>query len=81
MAGAGGDNLNGRKSVRRTHDYLLARAINCDDGDRAAKIIQEALGTESNEPTPASRRRGRLIASSAPPFIGDWLQTGVRILA
>jgi hypothetical protein len=28
---------------------LLARAINCDDGDRAAKIIQQALGVESDD--------------------------------
>ena len=28
---------------------LLERAINCDDGDRAAKIIQDALGIELDE--------------------------------
>jgi hypothetical protein len=28
---------------------LLAEAINCSNGDRAAKIIQDALGIESNE--------------------------------
>jgi hypothetical protein len=28
---------------------LLQRAIDCDDGDRAAKIIQEALGIESDD--------------------------------
>jgi hypothetical protein len=28
---------------------LLERAINCDDGDRAAKIIQNALGIESDD--------------------------------
>jgi hypothetical protein len=28
---------------------LLRQAINCDDGDRAAKIIQEALGIESDD--------------------------------
>ena len=28
---------------------LLERAINCDDDDRAAKIIQDALGIESDE--------------------------------
>ncbi len=28
---------------------LLEQAINCDDGDRAAKIIQRALDTESDE--------------------------------
>jgi hypothetical protein len=28
---------------------LLAQAINCDDGDRAAKLIQDALVIESDE--------------------------------
>jgi hypothetical protein len=28
---------------------LLAQAINCNDGDRAAKIIQDALGIESDD--------------------------------
>jgi hypothetical protein len=27
---------------------LLQHAINCDDADRAAKIIQDALGIESD---------------------------------
>ena len=29
---------------------LLEQAISCDDGDRAAKIIKEALGIESDDP-------------------------------
>ncbi len=28
---------------------LLAQAINCDDGDRAAKFIGDALGIESDD--------------------------------
>jgi hypothetical protein len=28
---------------------LLQEAINCDDGDRAARIIQDALGIESDD--------------------------------
>jgi methionine-rich copper-binding protein CopC len=28
---------------------LLEQAIGCDDGDRAAKIIQNALGIESDD--------------------------------
>jgi hypothetical protein len=28
---------------------LLEQAINCNDGDRAAKIIQDALGIESGD--------------------------------
>jgi hypothetical protein len=35
--------------VRRTMSNLLAEAINCDDGERAARIIQDALGIESDD--------------------------------
>jgi uncharacterized protein HemY len=61
---------------------LLERAINCDDGDRAAKIIQNALGIESDDVAnfcfpktwPEDReQRARII--------GDWLQTEARYLA
>jgi hypothetical protein len=46
---------------------LLDQAIACDDGDRAAKIIQEALGIESDDVVnyafpkswPADRRTAR----------------------
>ena len=60
---------------------LLAQAINCDDPDRAAKIIREALGIESDDvanycfPTtwPADReQRAR--------YIGEWLKTEARYL-
>jgi hypothetical protein len=30
-------------------DNLLEQAINCEDGDRAAKIIQNALGIEGDD--------------------------------
>jgi hypothetical protein len=58
---------------------LLERAIGADDG---AKIIQDALGIESDDVAyycfpktwPADRgRRARII--------GDWLQTETRFLA
>ncbi len=61
---------------------LLEQAIACDDADRAAKIIQDALGIESNDVVnycfpktwPADREvRARII--------GDWLQTEARYLA
>ena len=61
---------------------LLAQAIDCDDADRAAKIIQDALGIESDDVVncvfpqtwPADReRRARII--------GEWLQTEARFLA
>ena len=61
---------------------LLAQAINCDDADRAATIIQDALGIESDDVVnycfpktwPNDReRRARII--------GEWLQAEVRYLA
>ena len=61
---------------------LLAEAINSDDPDRAARIIRDALGIESDDvvgycfPTewPADReRRAR--------YIGEWLKTEARYLA
>ncbi len=60
---------------------LLERAISSDDGDRAAKIIQEALGIESDDVAnyvfprtwPVDReQRARII--------GEWLQTEARFL-
>ena len=58
---------------------LLEQAINSNDGDRAAKIIQAALGIESDDVAnyvfpktwPADReQRARII--------GEWLQTEAR---
>jgi hypothetical protein len=54
----------------------------CDDGDRAAKLIQNALGIESGDVVnytfpktwPADRDQRAHI-------IGDWLQTEARYLA
>jgi hypothetical protein len=61
---------------------LLERAINTDDGDRAAKIIQEALGIESNEVAnycfPRTWPRDR---EQRARIIGDWLKAEVRFLA
>ena len=61
---------------------LLAQAINCDGADRAAKMIRDVLGIESDDvvkycfPTtwPTDReRRAR--------YIGKWLKTEARYLA
>jgi hypothetical protein len=61
---------------------LLERAIKADDPDIAAKIIQHALGIESDEVAnycfpktwPSDReRRARII--------GDWLRAEARFLA
>jgi hypothetical protein len=60
---------------------LLEQAINTDDGDRAAKIIQDAHGIETDEIAnyvfpktwPTDReQRARII--------GEWLQTEARFL-
>jgi hypothetical protein len=61
---------------------LLAQAINCNDGDRTAKIIQDALGIESDDVVnccfpqtwPTDRELRALI-------IGEWLKTEARYLA
>jgi hypothetical protein len=61
---------------------ILERAINTDDGDRAVKIIQDALGIESNEVAnycfprmwPGDRQQRARI-------IGDWLKAEASYLA
>jgi TPR repeat protein len=71
-----------RLLVRRTMTNLLAEAINCNDGDQAAKIIQDALGVETDDVAnycfpkiwPTDREQRALI-------IGEWLQTEARYLA
>ena len=61
---------------------LLEQASNCDDGERAAKIIQDALGIESDDVAnyclpkewPMDRERSAAV-------IGEWLQTEAQFLA
>jgi hypothetical protein len=46
---------------------LLAQTINCDDPDRAAKIIRErSASNPTTWSTTASQPSGRLIVSGAP---------------
>jgi uncharacterized protein HemY len=63
---------------------LLEQAISCDDGDRAAKIIRDALGIETDDVSnyylpqsdywPMDRdQRARII--------GDWLKAEAQFLA
>ena len=61
---------------------LLQQAIDCNDGDRAVKIIQDALGIESDDVVnysfpkkwPSDReQRARVI--------GEWLRTEASYLA
>jgi uncharacterized protein HemY len=61
---------------------LIEHAIKCDDGEQAARILQQALGIETDEVVnycfpqqwPHDReQRARII--------GEWLQTEARFLA
>ncbi len=60
----------------------LLEAINCDGGDQAARIIQDALGIESDDVAnycfPATWPRDR---EQRARIIGEWLQTEARYLA
>jgi hypothetical protein len=60
---------------------LLERAIKCDDGNLAARIIMDALGIKTDElakhclkPWPSERKRRARI-------IGDWLHEEAEFLA
>jgi hypothetical protein len=61
---------------------LLKQAINTDDGDCAAKLIQNALGIESDDVAnycfPRTRPQDR---EQRARIIGDWLKAEVRYLA
>jgi hypothetical protein len=61
---------------------LLEQAINCNDGDRAAKIIQDALGIESdyvlNYTFPKDWPTDREVRAR---IIGGWLQAEAQYLA
>ena len=60
---------------------LLEQAINCNDGSRAARMIRDALGIDSDDVAnycfpkewPANREQRASI-------IGEWLQTEARFL-
>ena len=61
---------------------LLEQAISCDDGDRAAKIIKDALGIESddvlNYTFPKDWPIDREVRAR---IIGGWLQAEAQYLA
>jgi hypothetical protein len=66
--------------MSRTMTNVLEQAINCKDGDQAAKIIQDALGIENadlaggcfGKTWPADReQRARII--------GEWLRMECRL--
>ena len=60
---------------------LLEQAINCNDGDRAAKIFQDALVIHdsdiANHVFPQSWPKGR---DQRARIIGEWLQAEVQYL-
>ena len=71
-----------QRGSTRQWPIRFEQAISSDDGDQAAKIIQDALGIESDDVAnycfpknwPADReQRARII--------GDWLQAEARFLA
>jgi ATP-dependent DNA ligase len=61
---------------RPTRMSILEQAINCDDGERAAKIIQNALGIESDDVVnycfpktwPVDREQRASIIGPKPPM-------------
>ena len=48
---------------------FLAQAINCEDGDRAAMLIQDALGIESDDVVNYCFPKEWTIVSKAHPSI------------
>ena len=61
---------------------LLEQAIACDDGYRAAKIIQDALGIENDDVAnycfPKNWPDDHAVRAL---IIGDWLKTEAQFLA
>lgn len=61
---------------------LIEQAIACDDGDRAARMIQEALGIESDDVTKyVSPKTWPNDREQRPRIIGEWPQSEARFLA
>jgi uncharacterized protein HemY len=70
------------KCVEWSMSNLIEQAIDCSDSEQAAKILQQALGIESDDVVnyvfPKSwPDDGELRAR----IIGEWLQTEARFLA
>ena len=61
---------------------LIEQAINCNDGDRASKIIRDALGIENDDVAnycfPREWPDDHAVRAL---IIGDWLMTEVQFLA
>jgi uncharacterized protein HemY len=61
---------------------ILEQAIKCDDGDRAARIIMDALGIETDEVANYCLPQYRPTArEQRAAIIGNWLQAEAEFLA
>jgi hypothetical protein len=61
---------------------LLEQAISCDDADRAARIILDALGIQSDElANHCLRKYWPTDRKQRAHIIGDWLQSEACFLA
>ena len=61
---------------------LLEQAINSNDGDHAAKLIQSALGIQSDDVVNyVFPKTGPGDREQRASIIGEWLQTEARFLA
>ena len=73
-SGRAGSEARGRRGVAYMSN-LLQQAINCDDGERAAKILQQALGIDSDNVVnycfPQSWPNDRELRAR---IIGEWLR-------
>jgi len=60
----------------KKRENLLEQAINCDDADRAARIILDALGIQSDElANHCLRRYWPTDRKQRARIIGNWLQS------
>ena len=64
----------------KTMTNLLKQAINCDDADRAAKIIQDALGIESSELANLCLKHWPSEREKRARVIGHWLHAEAQFL-
>jgi hypothetical protein len=60
---------------------VLEKAIESNDGDQAAKIIQQALGIESDDVASCDPKSWPSDREQRARIIGECLQTEVRFLA
>jgi len=59
---------------------LLKQAVNCDDGGRAARIIMDALGIESDELASLCLKHWPSEHKKRARIIGHWLHAEAQFL-